>query len=107
MINRCKIWTYLHNYKDNIRKESLNDKEKQKLLHSINSSNKNQKMSEKQAKQVIELLVNTTLTQKQIAAQVGNNISEGMVSEINLCHTWKYLHNFNVNIRKECKGGDK
>ena len=106
-INCCRTWTYLHNYKNNIRKESLSKKEKQKLLHKINSNNKNQKISEEQAKQIIELLINTNLTQKQIALKIGNNISEGMVSEINLCHTWKYLHNFDKNIRKECKGGDK
>lgn len=54
-INRCKTWTYLHCYKNNIRQECLNQREKKHSTHA-GESNRSSKITEQQALQIIELL---------------------------------------------------
>ena len=61
----------------------------------------NSQISESIAKKIIKLLENTTLTHKVIAEQ--NNISVKVVSGINQCKAWTYLHNYKHNIRQEAK----
>ena len=33
------------------------------------------------------------------------SISINIIEDINRCKTWKYLHNYKKNIRKEYQGG--
>ena len=88
-INQCKTHTELHHYKNNIRKEN-------KIKNHTNS-----KLSETTVKKIIKLLESTSLTHKEIAEQ--NNTSRTVVSGINQCKAWTYLHNYKHNIRQEAK----
>ena len=60
-------------------------------------------LTEEKAKEIIELLK----TDKRSIAQLSRdlNISINILYDINRCRTWKYLHNFNKNIRNEYKQG--
>lgn len=102
-INRCKHWTQLHNYKTNIRQENLN---KIDNPHSSVSGENcaTSKIKEEQAIQIIHLLKSTTKPMPQIAQEL--NVSLNIIYDINRCRTWKYLHNYKKNIRKEYQGGD-
>lgn len=51
------------------------------------------------ALEVIELLITTNLTQKEIAERVG--FSAGTVANINCCRGYTHLHNYETNIRAE------
>lgn len=88
-INQCKAHTEFHKYQKNIRKESGF------------KNHTNSKISESIAKKIIELLENTNLTHREIAEQ--NNTSRTVVSGINQCKAWTYLHNYKHNIRQEAK----
>jgi len=57
-------------------------------------------ISDDTAKNIINLLINTNLSQQEIANR--NNCSKDIVTSINNCRTWSHLHNFNKNIRQEC-----
>lgn len=92
-INRCKTWAWLHQYKENIRKESQGA-----VLRGELGTNK---ITEKQAKEIINLLETTKLSQTKIAEQI--NCSSYIVHDINRCKTWTYLHNYEKNIRRELK----
>lgn len=94
-INRCKTWSWLHNYKNNIRKEEQGSVSRGEL-----GTNK---ISEQQAKEIIHLLETTNIPQVKISKDYG--YSEYIINDINRCKTWKYLHNYDKNIRKESKGG--
>ena len=61
----------------------------------------NTRASEDQAKYIIQLLEQTSLTQDEIALKT--NTSRDIVNHINRCSTWKHLHNYKKNIRKEYK----
>ena len=94
-INRCKTHTQYHNYKDNIRKECNNN-------NNVGELNPRSKLTEKQVKEIINLLETTTLTYKSIASQF--NVTESAIKNINQRHTWKYLSdNYKNNIRQEFK----
>lgn len=93
-INRCRTWTWLHKYKENIRKESQGA-----VLRGELGTNK---ITEKQAKEIINLLETTKLSQPKIAEQI--NCSLYIVHDINRCRTWTYLHNYKKNVRNEAKG---
>ena len=88
-INQCKSHTEFHNYKKNIRQESGH------------KYHPHSNISESIAKKIIKLLENTTLTHKTIAEKY--NILPNVVSSINQCKTWTYLHNYKHNIRQEAK----
>lgn len=94
-INNCTHWTYLHNYKNNIRQESHN------ITYDIRcgEGNKNSIYTEKQILNVIDLLVNTKHSYKKIYQITG--VKKSTITSINNCRNWKYLHNFKNNIRKE------
>lgn len=94
-INRCKTWTWIHNYKTNIRKE-----EQGSLLRGELGTNK---ISEEEAKYIISLLEKDKRSLAQISRD--ENISLNILYDINRCKTWKYLHNYKNNIRNEFKKG--
>lgn len=91
LINRCKIWTNLHKFKNNIRKESNNV-----FVNNAKRVNIDEKILS-----VVSLLEITDLTYKEIAQKT--NISVSSVILINSCKIGKHLHAYNKNIRKECK----
>ena len=98
-INRCKTWTHLHDYKENIRQTNLN---KRKRPHSSFTSglNGSTKIDEKKALQIIESLSNANF--KSLAqTSRDHNVSIDIVTDINRCRTWKYLHDYKKNIRDE------
>lgn len=92
-INRCKTWTWLHMYKNNIREETQGSLFKGEL-----GTNK---ITEKEAKRIISLLEVDERSFAQISRD--ENISINILYDINRCRTWKYLHNYQKNIRNEFK----
>ena len=93
-INRCKTWNWLHDYKNNIRKESQGSV----FRGELNGTNK---ISEDEAKSIIYLLEQDSRSLAQISRD--ENISLNILYDINRCKTWKHLHNYKHNIRKEYK----
>lgn len=93
-INCCKTWAWLHDYKSNIRAEARGSSFHGEL-------NGRSKITEQQAKHIIHLLETDSRSQAQIARDEG--IKEGIINDINACKTWKHLHNYQKNIRKEVK----
>lgn len=94
-INRCKTWAWAHEYKENIRKEAQGS-----VFCGELGTNK---ISEEQAKKVIALLENDPRSMAQISRD--ENISIDIIYGINACKCWKYLHNYEKNIRNEYKKG--
>ena len=92
-INRCKTWAWLHNYKKNIRQEEQGSNCRGEL-----GTNK---ITEMQAKQIINLLEKDNRSLAQISRD--ESISLNIIYDINRCRTWKFLHNYNYNIRNEYK----
>lgn len=90
-INRCKTWSWLHDYKKNIRIECQGSISKGEL-----GTNK---ISEQQALHIIELLKKDRRSLAQISRD--ENISLNIIYDINRCKTWKHLHNYKINIRNE------
>ena len=98
LINRCQTWTHLHNYKKNIRNENL-IKDNISAPFLSGETNSNAKITEEQAKHVIHLLESD---QRSLAAiSRDENISLNILYDINRCKTWKYLHSYKKNIRRE------
>ena len=93
-INRCKTWTWLHKYNKNIREESQGNLYRGEL-------NGTAKINEAKALEIIKLLEEDKRPIARIARE--ENISENILRDINRCKTWKYLHNYKSNIRKEYK----
>ena len=96
-INRCKTWTWVHNYCGNIREEA------QGSLHrgELNSTS----ITEETAKKIIDDIKYSKLSLAAIARQYG--VKDSLVYDINRCRTWKYLHEFEKNVRNEFrKEGD-
>ena len=94
-INRCKTWTWLHTYKNNIRQESQGGS-----FHGEFGTNK---INEEQAKYIIKLLESDNRSLAKISRD--ENLSLNIIYDINRCKTWTYLHNYKVNIREEFKKG--
>ena len=94
-INRCQIWTHLHNYKQNIRNENMKDGKR----FGMGETNVTAKITEEQALYIIHLLESDKRSQAQISRD--ENISIHILQDINRCRTWKHLHNYKKNIRKE------
>ena len=59
LINRCKIWCYLHSYKKNIRQECL-DKKEHKHSTFAGESSGCAKITEQKALEIINLLSHDT-----------------------------------------------
>lgn len=57
------------------------------------------KLNEEEVKQIIQLLEEHILTNKEIAKIF--NVCQNTIDNINRCQTWKYLHNYKYNIRQE------
>lgn len=99
LINRCKTWTHLHHYKENIRNFNLKLK---KYPHSSvgGTLSGTSKINEDTALKIIETL---SSSQFKSLAQTSRdfNVSIDIVSDINRCKTWKHLHNYTKNIRDE------
>lgn len=91
-INRCKTWTWAHNYRNNIREESQGG-----LHHGV--LNSTAVIDEEKAKAIINDIKYSKLSLAAIARQY--NIKDSLVYDINRCRTWKYLHNYKNNIRNE------
>ena len=103
-INRCKTWCHLHNYKTNIRNTNL---AKEEIPHSAwaGENNATAKITEELALKIINLLEIDNRSLAQLSRDLG--ISLNIIYDINRCRTWKYLHNYNKNIRNEYrKRGD-
>lgn len=92
-INCCKTWTWLHEYNNNIRKETQGSLKRGEL-----GTNK---ITEQQALYIIELLKKDKRSLAQISRD--ENISLNIIYDINRCRTWKYLHSYKNNIRNEYK----
>lgn len=96
-INRCKTWTWLHTYKNNIRQESQGS--------SFRGELGTNKITEEEALHIIELLKYDKRPLAQISRD--ENLSLNIIYDINRCKTWKHLHNYKSNIRNEFrKEGD-
>lgn len=97
-INQCKTWSHLHTYHSNIRQANLN---KEQYPHSslAGENNPTSKMKEDDILHIIDLIKNSTLSLAAIAKQC--NVKDSLVYDINRCRTWKYLHHYKHNIRKE------
>lgn len=98
LINRCKTWCHLHNYKNNIRNENIAISEHP---HSAfgGENNGTAIVTEEKVLYVISLLEIDNRSLAQISRD--ENISLNILYDINRCKTWKYLHNYKKNIRKE------
>ncbi len=99
-INACQTWTFLHNYKWNIRNESL-------LRQNITPDNHGERnpnatLTEELAKKIIIDLSTTTITIQDLAKKYDINAS--LIYNINNCVTWTFLHPYKKNIRNEVYG---
>lgn len=92
-INRGKTWSWLHNYNGNIRKQKFGGSNRGEL-----GTNK---ITESEALHIIELLEKDPRSLAQISRE--DNISLNILYDINRCKTWKHLHQYSNNIRKEYK----
>lgn len=88
-INNCKVWTELHNYKHNIRKECG------QTVHSI--------AEEEKVKQIIHLLEEGR-SNREIQSSLHTSLN--FITDINLCRKYTYLHSYHQNIRKESKNNN-
>ena len=88
----------MHNHKINIRNESHSSA----VPIRAGENNKSAKYKEKTIKAIIQEIETTETSLVQIAKKF--NVSEDLVYDISRCRTWKYLHNYKKNIRKESKG---
>ena len=91
-INRCIRWNWLHNYKENIRYECQGGLKHGELSGSA-------KITEKLAKEIIEEIKTSNFSLAEIARRY--NVKDSLIYDINRCRTWKYLHNYEKNIRRE------
>lgn len=97
-INRCKTWTWAHNYKSNIREEAQGSLYRGEL-------NGTAIISENLAKAIIDDIKYSKLSLAAIARK--HKVKDSLVYDINRCRTWKHLHDYKINIRNEFrKEGD-
>lgn len=100
LINRCKTWCHLHNFTSNIRQTSLNNKECPHSTHA-GEYNKSCKITELQALKIIDLLKYDNRSLAQLSREL--DISLNILYDINRCRTWKHLHNYRKNVRREAR----
>lgn len=97
-INRCKTWTWTHEYKGNIREEAQGSLYRGDL-------NGTSTITEEIAKKIIEDIKYSKLSLAAIAREY--EVKDSLIYDINRCRTWRYLHNYKANIRNEFrKEGD-
>lgn len=97
-INRCKTWAWAHDYQSNIREESQGSLYRGDL-------NGTAVITEEVAKKIIEDIKFSSLSLAAIGRKY--KVKDSLIYDINRCRTWKHLHNYNKNIRNECrKAGD-
>lgn len=97
-INRCKTWAWAHDYQGNIREESQGSLYRGDL-------NGTAVITEEIAKKIIEDIKFSSLSLAAIGRKY--KVKDSLIYDINRCRTWKHLHNYNKNIRNECrKAGD-
>lgn len=89
-INETKCWSHLHNYKSNIRNESLAKKGINR--NGCGPQTGNNILTESQVKEIIKLLEEGHLNSEQIGKYY--NVQAGVIKHINQCDTWTYLHNY-------------
>lgn len=94
-INRGKTWNWIHDYDGNIREQTQGS-----LYHGELSGTAT--ITDEIAINIIEDIKTTHLSLAAIARKYG--IKDSLVYDINRCRTWKHLHNYKKNIRKEYKG---
>ena len=89
-----------------IKPEIYTEEEKQKHVHrslkgrvNIGQNNSRSKLTDKQVKDIIELLKHSQKSQTQIAKDF--NVSYNTINGINRCLNWTHLHNYKHNIREE------
>lgn len=84
-INTCQNWRWIHNYKNNIRRES-----------NIDDFN-----SEEDIKKAIHALETESIaiTLRDLSKKL--KVSESTLYNLNSCINWTHLHNYKHNIRKE------
>lgn len=96
-INRCKTWTWVHNYCGNIREEAQGSLHRGELTSTS--------ITEEIAKKIINDIKYSKLSLAAIARQY--SVKDSLVYDINRCRTWKHLHEFEKNVRNEFrKEGD-
>lgn len=95
-INRCRTWNWLHDYKNNIRKEAQGS-----VQHGELGSNK---ISEQEAQHIIDLLKYDKRSIAQLARD--EHLSLNILYDINGCRTWTYLHKYQKNVRNEYRKED-
>lgn len=97
-INRCKTWSWAHDYQSNIREESQGSLYRGDL-------NGTAVITEEVAKKIIEDIKFSSLSLAAIGRKY--KVKDSLIYDINRCRTWKHLHNYSKNIRNECrKAGD-
>lgn len=93
-INRCKTWSWLHNYENNIRQTCQGSLHRGEL-------NSPKAISEDLAKKIIKDIEQSKESLAAISRKY--QVKNSLVYDINRCKTWKHLHNYNKNIRNEFK----
>lgn len=94
-INRGKTWSWIHDYDGNIREQTQGSLYRGEL-------NGTAIITDEIAINIIEDIKTTQLSLAAIARKY--EIKDSLVYDINRCRTWKHLHNYKKNIRKEYKG---
>lgn len=94
-INRGKTWSWIHDYDGNIREQTQGSLYRGELSGTAT-------ITDEIAINIIEDIKNTHLSLAAIARKY--EIKDSLVYDINRCRTWKHLHNYKKNIRKEYKG---
>ena len=93
-INRCKTWTWAHEYKGNIREEAQGSLCRGEL-------NGTAVITEDIARKIIKDLEQTAPSMAALARLY--QVKESLIYDINRCRTWKHLHNYKTNIRNESR----
>ncbi len=93
-INRCKTWNWLHEYTTNIRLQAQGGLVRGELSSAAT-------ITEQTALNIINDIKNTTIPLAEISRKY--KIRKTIVYDINRCKTWKHLHHYQYNIRKEYK----
>lgn len=94
-INRGKTWSWIHDYDGNIREQTQGSLCRGELSGTAI-------ITDEIAINIIEDIKTTQLSLAAIARKY--EIKDSLVYDINRCKTWKHLHNYKKNIRKEYKG---
>ena len=69
-----------------------------KAISKQGDKNPSSNLSEKEVLEIIYKLANTKISQKQLSLEY--NVHVNSINNINICKTWKHLHNYKSNIRK-------